>query len=193
MLRIGITGGIGSGKTTVSRVFETLGIPVFSADDAAKKLQEENHEVITGIKNIFGEGIYSAGKLNRKSVAEKVFTDVSLLKKLNDIVHPATVRAFDEWLKNHSDKKYILKEAAILYETGLYQSLDKTILVTAPLNLRVERIMKRDNVSAAEVQARIKNQMSDEEKIPLADFVIVNDEQQSIIKQVMEINSKLIN
>ena len=102
-------------------------------------------------------------------------------------------RSFDEWLKNHSDKKYILKEAAILYETGLYQTLDKTILVTAPLNLRVERIMKRDNVSAAEVQARIKNQMSDEEKIPLADFVIVNDEQQSSIKQVKEINSKLIN
>ena len=191
MLLVGITGGIGSGKTTVSRVFETLGVPVFYADAEARRLQNEDHDVIAAIKNLFGETIYSVEGLNRNAVAEKVFSDSVLLKKLNGIVHPATVRAFDEWKKNQSDKKYILKEAAILFETGLNDSLNKVILVTAPDEIKIKRIMKRDSVSADQVISRMKSQLSDEQKIPLADFVIVNDERQAVIPQVMAIHELL--
>ena len=191
MLQVGITGGIGSGKTTVCRVFETLGVPVFYADAEARRLQDEDEEVKAAIKNLFGENIYSSNGLDRKAVAEKVFADALLLKQLNDIVHPATIRAFETWKENYSDKKYILKEAAILFETGLNKSLDKIIVVTAPDELKIERIMNRDSVSREQVISRMKNQMSDSEKISLADFVIVNDEKQAVIPQVMKIHNKL--
>ncbi len=191
MLSVGITGGIGSGKSTVCRVFETLGIPVFYADAEAKRLQNEDVTVRTSIISLFGHDVYSTEGLNRKLVAEKVFTDKNLLEKLNAIVHPATVTAFENWKLKQENTSYILKEAAILFETGLAKSLNKIIVITAPEELRIQRIISRENISHEQVIARIKNQMSDEEKIKLADFVIVNDEKQAIIPQIMKVHEAL--
>ena len=193
MLSIGITGGIGSGKSTVCRVFETLGIPVFYADAEAKRLQNEDVTVRNAIISLFGNDVYTAEGLNRKSVAEKVFADKNLLEKLNAIVHPATVTAFENWKLNQVDAPYILKEAAILFETGLAKSLDKVIVVTAPEELRIQRIINRENSSREQVIARMKNQMADEEKIKLAHFIIINDEKQAIIPQIMKVHEHLLN
>ena len=193
MLSIGITGGIGSGKSTVCRVFETLGIPVFYADAEAKRLQNEDVTVPNVIISLFGNDVYTAEGLNRKSVAEKVFADKNLLEKLNAIVHPATVTAFENWKLNQVDAPYILKEAAILFETGLAKSLDKVIVVTAPEELRIQRIINRENSSREQVIARMKNQMADEEKIKLAHFIIINDEKQAIIPQIMKVHEHLLN
>ncbi len=193
MLTVGITGGIGSGKSTVCRIFSMLDVPVFNADDEARKLQNENADVKAAIISLFGKEIYTKDGLNRKAVAEKVFADKNLLEQLNKIIHPATVAAFGEWKKNISDTPYCLKEAAILFETGIASSLDKVIVVTAPEEIRINRIISRDKVSREQIIARIKNQMSDEEKISRADFVIVNDEKQAIIPQIMKVHEALLN
>ena len=192
MLSIGITGGIGSGKSTVCRLFEILGVPVFYADTEAKRLQNEDVTVRDAIISLLGKEVYSGEELNRKLVAEKVFADKNLLAELNSIVHPATIAAFEKWKLLHTDKPFCLKEAAILFETGIAKSLDKIIVVTAPEELRIQRIISRENSSREQVIARMKNQLSEEEKIKLADFVIVNDEVQAIIPQVMKVHEALM-
>ncbi|MEI7801993.1 MAG: dephospho-CoA kinase [Bacteroidota bacterium] len=192
MRSIGITGGIGSGKSTICRVFETLGVPVFYADAEAKKIQNEDETVRNAIIALFGNEVYSTEGLNRKLVAEKVFADKNLLEQLNKIVHPATITAFEKWQEKNADKPYCLKEAAILFETGIADSLDKIIVVTAPDELKINRIIERDKSTREEVIARMKNQLSDEEKIKRADFVIVNDEKQAIIPQIMKVHKALL-
>jgi dephospho-CoA kinase len=195
MLKIGITGGIGSGKTTVCKVFETLGIPVFYADIVAKQIMVVDPILIAGVKEAFGQASYqNDGSLNNKHIANIVFADPKELAKLNDLVHPAVFRAFETWVTNvPDDVPYILKEAALLFESGSYKMCDKSMLVIAPHQLKLDRVIARDSVTADQVTARMDKQFSDEQKLKLADFILYNNESQSVITQVMELHERFLN
>ena len=195
MLKVGITGGIGSGKTTICKVFETLGIPVFYADAVAKQLMITDLILVEGVKEAFGAASYSpTGILNNQHIANIVFNNKAELEKLNALVHPAVFRAFDEWKSGiASETPYVIKEAALLFESGSYQACDKSILVTAPLEMRLQRVISRDKVSADQVRARIDKQMSEEDKAKMADFQIRNDETESVIQQVMDLHLRFLN
>jgi len=186
-IRVGVTGGIGSGKTLVCKVLETLGYPVFYSDIVAKTITDTDPLVITQVKKIFGDGIYYNGMLNRKKVAELVFTNNDLLAGLNSIVHPAVARAFEQWCLQNSSSQLVFKEAAILFETGVYLELHKTILITAPEDIRIKRVIERDGCTESEVRARMANQMTDEEKKRLADFTIDNSSNQLLLPQIINI------
>ena len=189
MLKIGLTGNIGSGKTTVCKIFEVLGIPVFYADDAAKDVMVADAELIGGIKQTFGNQAYfEDGTLNRKHIAGIVFNDKEQLAKLNALVHPAVFRAFDKWVLNQKGAPYVLKEAAILFESGSYKKCDRAIMVTAPLDLRIKRVTSRDGITADEVKARNDRQFSEEKKLALANDVIINDDTQLVIPQVLKLH-----
>lgn len=190
MYKVGITGGIGSGKTTACKVFEVLGIPVFYADTVAKEIMCKDALLVDGVKSAFGAASYSEdGKLNNKHIAGIVFNNEEALAKLNALVHPAVFRAFDAWEATiPSTVPYTLKEAAILFESGSYKMCDTTILVTAPYEIKIKRLMQRDGVTEEQVKARMDKQLSDEEKAKLADHFIVNDEQESIIEQVLALH-----
>ena len=192
MIKIGITGGIGSGKSTVCRVFETLGVPVFYADAVAKSIMVTDTELILGIKEAFGTESYdTSGRLNNKHIAGIVFNNSQELENLNALVHPAVFRAFDQWIDMvPGNVPYILKEAALLFESGSYQLCDKSVLVTCPLETRIKRVMERDGATEEHVKARIDKQMSDDDKLKMADFLIKNDENQSIILQVMSLHDQ---
>lgn len=187
---MGITGGIGSGKTTICKVFETLNIPIFYADSIGKKLLNSDSEVITQVKEAFGEEMYSEEGLDRKKMAAHVFGDKKALQKLNSIVHPAVGKAFDKW-SSEQNSKYLLKEAAILFESGSHKSLDAVIYVYAPEVIRIKRVMNRDGVTEKEVKSRMANQWDDEKKRKLSDFVIFNDGSQAVIPQVLALHQKL--
>lgn len=192
MIKIGITGGIGSGKTTVCKVFELLGIPVYYADIEAKQILNSNLEVRSNILNTFGNSILNdEEKIDKKKLASLVFNNKENLEKLNSIVHPAVREHFENWLQQHSTQKYILKEAAILFESGSYKLVDKVITVVAPLELKISRTMQRDKVTQAEVEQRISNQLNDDEKIKRSQFVIHNDEQQLLIPQILNIHGQI--
>ena len=195
MLKVGITGGIGSGKTTICRIFETLGIPVFYADTVAKEIMVNDAILIQGVKDTFGKESYLPGDiLNNKHIAGIVFNDAEELAKLNALVHPAVFRAFDSWAIQLPEKvPYILKEAALLFESGSYKMCDKNILVTAPLELKLDRVMKRDGVTADQVKARMDKQFTDEKKIQMADYLINNNETDSLINQVMGLHQLFLN
>ena len=191
MLKTGITGGIGSGKTTVCKIFEILGIPVYYADDRAKYLMVNDKDLVKNIVSVFGEKSYlKNGELNRKYIADIAFKNKRKLEELNKAVHPAVKRDFENWV-NEQEAPYIIKEAALLFETGSYKDLDFNILVTAPLDIRIKRVMMRDNIDKESVLARVNNQMPEEDKMKLADFVIYNDERHSLIQQVLDLNKKL--
>jgi len=191
MLKVGITGNIGSGKTTVSKIFEILGVPIFYADDAAKQVMVEDAILIDALKTEFGnESYFDDGSLNRKHIAGIVFNNENELTKLNTIVHPAVFRAFDNWVAGIKDAPYVMKEAALLFESSSYKMCDKTIMVTAPLELRIHRVMQRDNLSRAEIESRNARQFSEEKKIQLADFVIRNDDTELVIPQVLELHKQ---
>jgi len=194
MYKVGITGGIGSGKTTACKVFEVLGVPVFYADTVAKEIMCKDAVLVAGIKAAFGnESYFEDGKLNNKHIAGIVFNNEKALEQLNALVHPAVFRAFDSWEATiPSDTPYTLKEAALLFESGSYKMCDTTILVTAPYDLKLKRVMQRDGVSAEQVKARMDKQLSDEEKSKLANHFIANDEQQSIIEQVLALHQQFL-
>ena len=193
MLKVGITGGIGSGKTTVCQIFATLGIPIYYADTRAKELMIADSDVIHQIKKIFGEDAYTHdGKLNRKHIADRAFTDKNLLQQLNAIVHPAVFQDTLAWYQTHHNQPYTLYEAAIMFESGSYKLLDKVITVFAPIEDRIARTIKRDQISREEVLERINKQLSEEEKIKRADFVINNDHSQPLIEQVLTIHQQLM-
>lgn len=193
MLKIGITGNIGGGKTTVSKIFEIFGIPVFYADDAAKKVMTTDAELIADLKKAFGEEAYfEDGSLNRKYIAGIVFNDEKKLAKLNSLVHPAVFRAFYTWAAQIQEVPYVVKEAALLFESDSYKMCDKSIMVAAPLELRIKRVMQRDGLSREEILSRNARQLSEEEKIKLADFVIRNDDTELVIPQVLVIHQQLI-
>jgi dephospho-CoA kinase len=192
MLKIGLTGNIGSGKTTVSKVFELLGIPVFYADDAAKEVMIKDELLIEGIRSAFGAlSYFDDGSLNRKHIANIVFNDNEQLAKLNALVHPATFRAFDEWLKTLKKVPYVLKEAALLFESDSYQMCDRSIMVSAPLETRIKRVMQRDGLTRQEVESRNSKQFPEEKKMELADYIIKNDDIRLVIPQVLELHNKI--
>jgi len=192
MLKIGITGGIGVGKSTVSQLFKALGVPVYNSDERAKWLMNHDHDLKVKIKKLLGDNAYKNNEeVNREVIATKVFNDEALLNQLNELVHPAVKKDYLDWSTSILNNKYSLKESALLFETGMYKELDKNILVVAPLHLRIERVMKRDGISQVLVEQRIKNQLPEEEKIPLADFIIYNDESTSLIEQVLTIHQEI--
>lgn len=191
MLKVGITGGIGSGKSVVCRVFETLGIPVFYADAAAKYLMENDAMLIDNIKHLFGADIYQAGKLDRQRVSSIVFARPEVLEQLNAVVHPATVRYGKLWMDEQTTP-YALKEAAIFFESGTHTDMDVMVGVYAPRKLRILRATRRDGVSQEKVLERIANQMDEDEKMSRCDFVITNDDTRAIIPQVLRLHETLL-
>ena len=191
MLKIGLTGGLGSGKSTVAHIFEVLGIPVYYADAASKKLMNDDEKVKEAVQTAFGKEVYTKGNLDKKYLAEIVFNDEKKLQLLNSIVHPATLQDAANWIKKQTSP-YIIKEAALIFESGSHQSLDYVIGVKAPLQLRLQRAMKRDNISREEAMARITRQINEEIKMRLCDFIIVNDEKQMVIPQVLEMHENFM-
>lgn len=191
MLKVGITGGIGSGKSTVSAVFVSLGIPFYNADARAKWLTEHHPDIVREIIALFGNQAYAFGSYNRKYIASLVFNDTDKLLQLNQIIHPRVEADYKQFCEEHKDALYTLKEAAILFESGSYKLLDKTIMVLADKELRIRRVCKRDNISREDVLKRMEKQMPDKEKVKLADFVIKNNLQDMIIPQVIELHKQL--
>jgi dephospho-CoA kinase len=191
MLKIGITGGMGSGKSTVCNLFKCLEIPVFNADETGRYLLAEDTAVIAQVKDIFGEQVILNGKPDRKKIAEIVFNNPGKLTLLNSIIHPAVRRKFNAWAAEQNTP-YVMDESAILFETGIYKQLDYTILVVAPEPLRIKRVMERDGMAEAMVRDRVKNQWNDAQKIALADFVISNDDINPLLPQVMDIHNTLV-
>ncbi|MFD2968440.1 dephospho-CoA kinase [Sphingobacterium bambusae] len=187
-LKIGITGGIGSGKSYVAKIFQALGVPFYNADKEAKDLMNSSAELKAALEKAFGAHVYAAdGKLDRAYLSSVVFKDKTKLAQLNAIVHPAVIQHGLDWA-NLQTFAYSLKEAALLFESGSYKTLDFTILVTAPTAIRVKRVMERDAVTAQQVLERIDKQMSDDEKRKLADFEIVNDGSQPLLPQVLQLH-----
>jgi len=193
MIRVGLTGNIGSGKSTVGKVFSTLSIPVFIADEEAKLLYKED-DVKAKIRKEFGDPIFGPDdEIDLKKLADHIFNNKEALLKINDIIHPLTLEKYYQWLDVHKNEIYTIHESAILFENGLQSHFDKIINVSAPLELRLKRVMERDGKVAEKVRERMQNQLADEEKNKLADFIIVNDENQLLIPQVVEIDKKLKN
>ncbi len=190
MLKVGLTGGIGSGKSTVAKIFETLGIPVYYADDAAKELMNTNSEVKKAIIKNFGDETYKSNQLDRKYLASIVFNDKNKLAILNSITHPATIQDANHWIAKQKSR-YIIKEAALIFESGSDKHLDFVIGVQTPLPLRIKHVMKRDNISEEEIMKRINRQMDENEKMNLCRFVIKNNEEELLIPQVLEIDKKI--
>jgi len=191
MLKIGLTGGIGSGKSVVAKIFETLGIPVYYADDAARKLMNNDPEIRESIIRHFGEASYRDGELDRKYIAGIVFSDPAKLELLNSLTHPVTIRDAGQWMSKQATP-YVIKEAALLFESGATQQLDKVIGVYAPQHIRVKRVMDRDGLTAEEIMKRISRQLDEEMKMKLCDFVITNSEQQAVIPQVLDLHKKFM-
>ena len=193
MFKVGITGGIGSGKSTIVRFFECKNVPAFIADTEAKILMNTSPDIRGKFISTFGENIYQPDStLDRKKLAELIFDKPSLIKFTNDVVHPEVKKRFENWVKNQNFP-YIIHEAAILFETGFYKYLDYTILVTAPLEMRIERVMKRDKVSREKVEKRISNQWPDEKKIELANCVLTNDNKELLLPILNELHESFLN
>lgn len=191
-LQIGITGGIGSGKSLISKIFHALGIPVYDADSQAKVLMTQDASLVGQIKREFGEQSYTApGILNREYLSKTVFNDPDKLERLNRLVHPQVADDYIRWAEEKSSSPYLLKEAALLFESGSYKTLDKIIVVHSPEELRIAHILKRDpHRDVQKIKDIIRNQMPEEEKLKRADFIITNDETQLIIPQVLELHRK---
>lgn len=184
MLKLGITGGIGSGKTQVCSIMSAMGYPIFNADSVAKRILDEDSRVIQSIKKVFGDDIYINGFLDKKKLAELVFTNKEALETLNGIVHPVVKEYFGRWILEYHSSALVIEEAAILFESGAYKNLDKIVVISAPLDVRIERVKKRDGISKEAVLKRINNQFPQEELIKRADYVIENDGAQLILPQI---------
>jgi dephospho-CoA kinase len=191
MLKVGLTGGIGSGKTTIAKIFELLNVPVYYADEASKRLYHTDKNLIADIKKHFGEDIYTNEQLNRSKLATLVFSDPSKLELLNRLVHPPTIRDAEEWMQKQTTP-YVIKEAALLFESGSAGGLDYIIGVQAPSHYRIKRVMERDGVKREDVINRANRQIDEEIKMRLCDFVILNNDQDLVIPQVLELHSKFL-
>ena len=193
-LLIGITGGIGAGKSIVCKVFDVLGIPVYDADSRAKQLMVKDALLVDHIKALFGEKAYDdAGKLDNQLIASKVFKDKEKLSQLNSYVHPAVKKDFEKWVDENKNQKYLIKEAALLIEAGSYKSLDKLIVVTAPKDIKIERVLNRDTHRDLEqVEAIMQKQLSDEEKIAKADYILKNDGVEMLLPQILALHYQFI-
>ncbi len=190
-LKVGLTGGIGSGKTTVAKIFETLGVPVYYADDAAKRIMNEDETLRGRIIALFGAESYEGDQLNRPFVAAQVFKNEQQLIALNALVHPLTIEDSEKWMEQQTTP-YVIKEAALVFESDVWKHLDKVIGVSAPYELRLQRAMQRDGISRDAVQARMAKQMNEEEKMKRCDYVLYNDEAQLLIPQVIALHEILL-
>ncbi|MBC7382157.1 MAG: dephospho-CoA kinase [Bacteroidia bacterium] len=191
ILKVGITGGIGSGKSTVAKIFEVLGIPVFYADDAAKELMNKDETLKQELIKEFGNELYSNGALNRSYLSSLVFSDPKKLTLLNAIVHPVTIANAEKWMQQQTTH-YAIKEAALIFESDAHKQLDKVIGVFAPTPLRLQRVRQRDNISEDAIVARMNKQMEEETKMKLCDYVITNNDLELIIPQVLKIHEALL-
>jgi len=191
MIRVGLTGGIGSGKTAVARVFRTLGIPVFEADAEGRRIMQEDAAVIKAVTERFGTSVVRNGAIDRAMVASIVFKDPAALKDLNAIIHPAVRTGFLRWAAEQN-APYVIMEAAVMAENGGHRTMDQVIVVTAPAELRIQRVMARDGVGRDAVDARMANQVGDAERLKLADHVIHNDDQQLVIPQILAVHQALL-
>ncbi|PBI94486.1 Dephospho-CoA kinase [Flavobacterium sp. ACN2] len=183
---IGLTGGIGSGKTTIANYFQELGVPVYIADDGAKRVMQSKN-ILAEVKSAFGGNIFDNDILNRAKLAQIVFNDKEQLAKLNAIVHPAVKLDFDDWVKEHKNNDYVMYEAAILFESGRYKDCDVIITVTAPEEVRIDRVIKRDKTTREEVLSRMKMQWNDEKRISKSNFVINNNNLKNAKEEVVKI------
>jgi dephospho-CoA kinase len=191
MIRIGLTGNIGAGKSTVARIFETLGVPVYHADKQAREILKSD-KVTEKISELFGKQVLNAlNQIDRKALASIVFNDKDKLALLNNLIHPLVEEDFLLWCEKYADKKYIIQEAAILFESGFDRLFNANILVTAPEKLCIARVMTRDGITKEMVTDRIGNQWTQEKKMEMADYVIINDEKQMVIPQVLAIHKEL--
>lgn len=191
MLKVGLTGNIGSGKSTIARIFEVLGVPVYHADEEAKKFLNQT-DVVDKLQKHFGDSILRDGEIDRKELAEVVFNDPEALSYLNSLIHPLVKNDLHEWMKEQKHHEYIVQEAAILFESGFYKDFDKVILVSCSEELANKRVMERDGVSEEEVVKRRRNQWNEGKKKQLSDFIVKNEEDKLIIPQVLEIHKKLL-
>jgi len=188
MLKVGVTGGIGSGKTIICNVFQNLGIPVYQADNEARRLMGENQSIRTGLVAYFGETVFQDEKLNRKYLADRIFSDPDARLFVNSLVHPAVRADFAGWVQNQGVTPYVIEEAALLFETGAWKELDFNILIDADVETRIKRIMRRDGLERADVLARMASQMDPGKGREYADFVIRNDENDLVIPQVLKVD-----
>ena len=191
MLKIGLTGGIGAGKTTVAHIFEVLGIPIYFADDAAKKLMNENENLRQEIIKNFGSESYVDGKLNRRFLAEAIFSDSKKTLLINSIIHPATLADAEKWF-HEQQGPYAIKEAALIFEANAENNLDLVIGVSSPLEIRLQRVMKRDGISLEAVEKRMQHQMEENKKMERCDFIIFNNDKDLLIPQVISIHENLL-
>lgn len=191
MLQVGLTGGIGAGKTTVAKIFTVLGVPVFNADDEAKKLMNSNEQLKMNIISVFGNESYTDNILNRQYIADIVFNNTYKLEQLNSIVHPATMKHYNNWVLQQKSS-YVIKEAALMFEAGSATNLQFVIGVFAPKHIRYKRVMQRDNTTKEQVDARMKNQIDENIKMKLCNAVIINDEQQLITTQVLQLHQHFL-
>lgn len=191
MLRIGLTGGIGSGKSTVARIFQVLGIPIYSSDQEAKRLMREDPGIRKAIQAVFGEDVYAGNLPDTKKLASIVFQEPAALETLNQIIHPATIADAKKWMANQQ-APYVVKESALIFESGAGEGLDLIICVYAPKALRIQRVMQREGVDRETVLARMNRQIDEELKRRLCDRVILNDEKQPLLQQVLDIHQELL-
>ncbi len=192
-LRIGITGGIGVGKSTVCEIFKRIDVPVYDADTRAKYLMQHDTELVKSIKDAFGWDAYTrSNELNREYLAKIVFNNQEKLDILNSIVHPRVGLDYEQWTTENRDKPYSIKEAALLFEAKSYKFLHKIIVVTCPIDIRIDRIVKRDHVKREDVLKRISKQMTDKERLEKADYVILNDGKKSLIEQTLTIHNQIL-
>jgi dephospho-CoA kinase len=190
-LVVGITGGIGSGKTTVARIFEKLGVPIYIADEKARERTATDSRIKNYIRETYGAELFEDdGTLRRKALGEIVFPDKEKLQSLNEVIHPIVAEDFTQWLSEQS-APYVLKEAAVLFESGTYKDCDYIILVVAPKELRIQRVIKRSGLSREEIESRMNHQWSDDDKIALSNFVIRNGDDDNLMSQVYEIHEDL--
>ncbi|MFA6126092.1 MAG: dephospho-CoA kinase [Bacteroidales bacterium] len=192
MKTVGLTGGIGSGKSVIAKIFMNLGTPVFDADTEGGKILDEDLQVRQQMMEWFGADIYSKGKPDRQKIAGIVFNDPQALQRLNSLIHPAVMNRFLAWRLENQSSPYVIHEAAILIETGLFRHMDYIILVTAPEEIRIQRVKHRDRIDEEAVRRRMQNQWSDEQKCPLASFIIDNSGESALLPRVLEIHKKLI-
>ena len=191
MIKAGVTGGIGSGKSMVCRVFESLGVPVYSADQAARSLVDSHKDIRDRLMALLGDEIYDGYTLNRPRMASIIFHNKHLLEDANRIIHPRVLEDFDRWARIHEDKDYVIEEAAILFESGGNALIDKCITIISPVEIRIQRLMKRPGMTSERIKDIMANQWPDKKKVAFSDFVIVNDEKTLVLPQILLLHQQL--